>query len=429
MMAEKAGRLEEGARIQAENAMNNGTQGIGKRVEPGEKRAEPWENDGGRVDTVTEVRLSAQEAGLTATETLAHEAAKRFCGQEDYCLEDCGGGTNNTTGLLTSGGKKYMLRLYNTHEEREKAEFEHRLLEALGRLAPGLPFGVPQPAEGAAGTSLIRLAGGKLAAMFRYLDGVTPDFGRPAQAEAFGRAAGELSRALERLEQQEQLEAAGLDLPAYPPYYALASAHPSCGLDEVSRFCGEPPEEFAGCREALLVLGRQLEELAPVLDGLAVLPHQLIHGDLNASNALVAGDGEIAALLDFEFVTRDLRAMEPAVCLWGLLPEAGADAAGTAQTWACLKAFWRGFAAVRLLSAEERRVIPELMQLRSLDVFLHFLGRYRDGVDDASMLLRQIPDTASRLEQVERHRRELEALLELQEEALDKSVLRHSTDG
>ncbi|MNP69483.1 hypothetical protein D3C76_1655830 [compost metagenome] len=58
-------------------------------------------------------------------------------------------------------------------------------------------------------------------------------------------------------------------------------------------------------------------------------------------------------------------------------------------------------------------MIPVLMQLRSLDVFLHFLGRYRDGVDDVSMLLRQIPDTASRLEQVERYRQQLEVLLEL----------------
>ncbi|MNC56626.1 homoserine kinase [compost metagenome] len=128
---------------------------------------------------------------------------------------------------------------------------------------------------------------------------------------------------------------------------------------------------------------------------------------------MVTRGGDIAALLDFEFVTRDLKAMEPAVCLWGLLPEAGADEAAANRAWTCLEAFWRGFAAVRPLTSGERRVIPVLMQLRSLDVFLHFLGRYRDGVDDVSMLLRQIPDTASRLEQVERYRQQLEVLLEL----------------
>lgn len=341
-------------------------------------------------------------------DTLAHEAALRFCGSADYRLEVCGGGTNNTTRQLAYAGKAYMLRLYNTHEEWEKAAFEHQLLTAVGRLTPGLTFGVPQPEMGAAGAGLIRLENGKLAAMFRYLDGVTPDFGQPAQAEAFGRAAGRLSEALERVERQE----AGLELPAYPPYYALASAHPSCPLDEVLRFCGEPLDEFAGCMEALDVLGRQLEKVIPVLDKLATLPHQLIHGDLNASNALVTPSGEIAALLDFEFVTRDLKAMEPAVCLWGLLPEDGADEQAEARAWVSLEAFWRGFAGARPLSAVERRVIPELMQLRSLDVFLHFLGRYRDGVDDASMLLRQIPDTAARLGQVEKHGERLLFLLE-----------------
>lgn len=343
-------------------------------------------------------------------DVLVHEAARCFCGPEDYRLEDSGGGTNNTTRLLACAGNRYMLRLYNTHGEQEKAEYEHRLLNALARLTPGLPFGVPRPAEGAAGSSLIRLSSGKLAAMFRYLDGVTPDFGLPAQAEAFGKAAGQLSEALARLEERE----AGLSSPLYPPYYALDLALPSCGLGEVIRFCGEPPEEFACCREALGVLGRQLEELAPLLDGLAGLPHQLIHGDLNASNALVTRKGELAALLDFEFVTRDLRAMEPAVCLWGLLPEAGMDGQAEARAWGSLEAFWRGFSGVRPLSAAERRVLPELMQLRSLDVFLHFLGRYRDGVDDASMLLRQIPDTAARLEQVEKHRQRLEILLDRQ---------------
>ncbi len=341
-------------------------------------------------------------------DALAHEAALRFCGSADYRLEVCGGGTNNTTRHLAYAGKAFMLRLYNTHGEWEKAAFEHQLLMALGRLTPGLPFGIPHPEKGAAGAGLIRLSGGKLAAMFRYLDGVAPDFGLPMQAEAFGRAAGQLSGALEQVEGQET----GLELPAYPPYYALASAHPSCPLDEVLRFCREPSAEFACCMEALDVLGRQLEKVVPVLDKLATLPHQLIHGDLNASNTLVTPSGEIAALLDFEFVTRDLKAMEPAVCLWGLLPEAGVDNQAEARAWVSLEAFWRGFAGVRPLSAAERHAIPELMQLRSLDVFLHFLGRYRDGVDDASMLLRQIPDTAARLGQVEKHGERLRALLE-----------------
>ncbi len=345
-------------------------------------------------------------------DALAHEAALRFCGSADYRLEACGGGTNNTTRHLAYAGKAFMLRLYNTHEDWEKAAFEHQLLIALGRLTPGLPFGVPQPEQGAAGAGLIRLSGGRLAAMFRYLDGVTPDFGLPAQAKAFGRAAGQLSGALERVERQDAGRETGLELPAYPPYYELASAHPSCPLDEVLRFCREPSGEFAGCKEALAVLGCQLEKVTPVLDRLALLPHQLIHGDLNASNALVTPGGEIAALLDFEFVTRDLKAMEPAVCLWGLLPEAGADERAEARAWISLEAFWRGFSDVRPLSAAERRVVPELMQLRSLDVFLHFLGRYRDGVDDASMLLRQIPDTAARLGQLEKHGERLLSLLE-----------------
>ncbi|MNU04204.1 hypothetical protein D3C72_2485140 [compost metagenome] len=51
------------------------------------------------------------------------------------------------------------------------------------------------------------------------------------------------------------------------------------------------------------------------------------------------------------------------------------------------------------------------MQLRSLDVFLHFLGRYQDGVEDSRVLADQIPDTAARMRWVARNRERLLGLV------------------
>ncbi|WP_027091421.1 phosphotransferase [Cohnella thermotolerans] len=71
----------------------------------------------------------------------------------------------------------------------------------------------------------------------------------------------------------------------------------------------------AADRRYVLRIYETLREFRVHLPKLRKLPHQLIHGDINDSNLLAAPDaaGKVAAVLDFEFCTRDLRAMEPAV--------------------------------------------------------------------------------------------------------------------
>lgn len=355
------------------------------------------------------------------------EAAEAFLGDEGYEAEEGQSGMNNTTRRIRYGGKRYMLRIYNTHRDPEKARFEHLVLRKLAEHVPPLSFRVPVPLAARTGETVVWVgamegtegteegmdgkggAEGRLAACFRYIEGRRPDLENRFEAEVFGAAVGELLGAMSGVE-----KGLGQDLtPQYPPYYELGSAHPRCSLPEVARFCACPPELFAGERENLRFLADEVERINGKLDGLRSLPHQLIHGDLNATNALVREDGApaMAALLDFEFATVDLRAMEPAVCLWGLVP-AGKPSDGMEESaWEGLRAFWRGFRSQAALEPAELEAIPLLMQLRSLDVFLHFLGRYLDGVDGSGVLAGQIPDTAARMRFVTRHGERLEALL------------------
>lgn len=69
------------------------------------------------------------------------------------------------------------------------------------------------------------------------------------------------------------------------------------------------------------MIGEVYEEITDSLHALEEMPHQLVHGDLNASNLLVmdSGHSQVAALLDFELCTLDVRVMEPAVILSGFL--------------------------------------------------------------------------------------------------------------
>ncbi|HZG83476.1 phosphotransferase [Paenibacillus sp.] len=310
-------------------------------------------------------------SAVTDADAAAREALARFFPGERLTARGGPSGMNNTTRYVERQGALYVLRVYETHRDEEKVGFELAVLTALARRP--LPFRVPEPVPAPEGVC-VRLEDGRLAALFRHIDGARPDPTRPGAARGLGRAAGALSEALRGVR-------VGLR-PAYPPYYELDAAHPLCPTEAVERFCAAPPATFQGCAAPLARLGQELERIRRSLPALRSLPHQLVHGDLNASNMLVRPDGEAAAVLDFEFVTRDLRVMEAAVCLSDLL---NGDR-GAAETAELAAEFAAGYGAASRLSASEAEAIPLLLRLRRLDVFLHFLGRYRDGVDDADKL-------------------------------------------
>jgi len=307
-------------------------------------------------------------------ERTAAEALARFFPGEAPSVRAGASGMNNTTRFVERRGRRYVLRVYETHRDEEKARYEHAVLRALeGR---PLPFAVPQPVRTPGGDTVARLADGRLAALFRYIDGEAPSFEKPAALRSFGRAAAALSEALADV----RVAAA----PAYRPYYELDATHPSCAPADVDRFCEAPPAEFADLADALQRIRQELADIRRAIPAMRALPHQLVHGDLNASNALAApGGDDIAAILDFEFATFDLRAMEPAVCLSDL-----ADVESDEAVLARMSAFVSGYASVSRLSREEAESLPLLLRLRRLDVVLHFLGRYRDGVDGPEPLRR-----------------------------------------
>ncbi|WP_379152904.1 phosphotransferase enzyme family protein [Paenibacillus sp. sgz5001063] len=305
-------------------------------------------------------------------ETIVSEIWPQWTGT----LEKRSGGWNNTTYIVNGGARKSILRIYDTHRDREKIEFEHALLQKLGKLA--LPFKIPVPVCTPAGETVVQLkdADGKFACLFKYIDGDSPSEGDSGYLESFGEAAGVLSSTLADIH-------AGLS-PVYKPYYELRQAYPLCSADTIRELCLKPAVPFAELAQELNMLYEAYDNIAGSLTELQELPHQLVHGDLNASNLLVETTGrrQVAALLDFEFCTYDVRAMEPAVVLSGLL--------GHAEERAAVQAFCRGFSRHIHLTEAEIKAIPVLMLLRKVDVFLHFVTRYLEGTDEAHVLQEQV---------------------------------------
>lgn len=275
-------------------------------------------------------------------------------------------GVNNTTQFVAVHDEKYVLRIYETHQDEEKVKYEHAILLALNEMQ--LPFSIPEPILTHEGSTYVRSKDGKIAGLFRFLDGVNPDLNEIPVIHSFGKTAGQLSEVLATIQINQ--------LPAYRPYYEIESTHPSCPLSEILCFCISPPIEFSEETSNLLNISEQLDSFLKQVPTLKQLPHQLVHGDLNGSNILVDQDGFVSAVLDFEFITNDLRVMELAVCLSDFI-------SNSEETimWAKIDAFLSGYGQSLKLSEDEINALPVLIQLRSLDVFIHFLGRYWDQVN------------------------------------------------
>ncbi|MEF2964233.1 phosphotransferase [Paenibacillus sp. M1] len=293
-------------------------------------------------------------------------------------------GWNNTTRYVENKGLNCVLRIYETHRDRKKIAFEHEVLERIRELS--LPFQTPVPVKTPDGETIIPLedGSGRFACLFEYIEGVSPKEGRFKAAYGFGAATAELVKALAGVKTELA--------PVYRPYYELQQSYPLCTYDAVLAFCDEPPAAFRELRGSIFVLKDAYEQIHDRLRDLSKLPRQLVHGDLNPSNLLVreGHEDEIAALLDFEFCTRDIRAMEPAVVISDLLGYEGKKE--------LIRHFCEGFGSRLRLAPEEISAIPVLMRLRKVDVFLHFLSRYLNGTDGTKALRAQILALAGELE-------------------------------
>jgi len=311
-------------------------------------------------------------------------------------------GRNNTTRFITVNGNEYVLRIYESHQDLSKVQYEHQVLLALKDIAQ--KFSTPEPIQTENGETIIRLPDGKIASVFKLIPGHSPAVMSEDTHESFGRVTGYLLQDLHKV----KLDSA----PVYPPYYELEKIHPSCPPQAIASFLLEPPTEIANYTLQLQTIHDQLEMVQGQVENLKKLPHQLIHGDLNASNILVDDINEVTAVLDFEFVTYDLRVIEVAVCLSGLikLDYLADDETRRAQEeviWGNIAAFLRGFNNIMTLTDEEVQAIPLLMQLRNLDVFIHFLGRYWDGVNSIDLVKERLEITYTRNQWIAENRDKL----------------------
>ncbi|WP_052339278.1 phosphotransferase [Gorillibacterium massiliense] len=214
---------------------------------------------------------------------------------------------------------------------------------------------------------------------------------------SLGEAAGELTAALATMNKEDG------PVCAYPPYYQLEYPDDAL-LADVIRKCEKEAVGHPNLQEAENLLA-ELRNFLPTAEAISRLPHQIIHGDINFSNAAASGH-RITGILDLEFATVDVRAMELAVCLGELLADLGGNLLDDFERFVC------GYGSKMMLTQAETDHLLDLVKLRRLDVFVHFLGRFSADLDPIGVLVEQMHLSTQVCRFVEDHHTELQDILD-----------------
>jgi homoserine kinase type II len=157
-------------------------------------------------------------------------------------------GANNTTVFFAVNDEPFVLRIYETHQDEEKIKYEQAVLLELKKRP--LFFSIPEPILTHEGKLMVKAHDGKLAGLFRFLDGVNPSLEELEQVQSFGSTAAQLTDSLAKVQ---------LHLPpVYRPYYEIESTHPRCSLSEIMKFCQAPPNEFAELTDELSIISKAI---------------------------------------------------------------------------------------------------------------------------------------------------------------------------
>ncbi len=309
---------------------------------------------------------------------------------QPYATRHLVGGLNNVVlEVLAGNGQRYVLRIVHGADAFDRTRATNAILRGLGEIT--LPFALPSPLATPSGDDGLRCLDdghAALAVLTPYLTGTLPPTDDLPITTAAGVALATLDRALATIALD------GDTPPSRPTYGAMVFQTPAVP-DPIRLLTELPiaPEE----RRAGVAMLTMLATSIPTL--YATLPQQLIHGDFDESNCLVA-DRHIVAILDFEFCAPDLRALDliPPLCWWA------GQRYGTGAEWPILDAFVAGYASGLTLNPDEVAAMPTLMALRDATSFVYRAARWRQGLAKPEDVVRSLRGLLRRAEWMSAHR-------------------------
>ncbi|QHW31287.1 phosphotransferase [Paenibacillus rhizovicinus] len=278
-------------------------------------------------------------------------------------MDDVPFGLTNVTRIVTVGGQRYVVRLYNRHtKSAARMALEIDMTSYLDQSS--LSVGVPVFLRTREGGYYAELPDGTLGAMTTFLEGTVPAIADADQAEAYGRVVGEMVRMLGSFSVDERRHT-GVS------FLDWAALHPLANHDTAERFLNDPP--FAIAPDAVAFYRNAVTGLVNKKEQLLRLPRQFVHHDILIFN-LLAVDNRISGVLDFDLASLDVRMMEFSISLNHVLQLSGGS-------MAMAEAFVKGYAAFHSLTELELDQLQALTQAYHVAVLHFYIGQHHAGQD------------------------------------------------
>jgi len=274
---------------------------------------------------------------------------------------------------LTTADGSYVVKIANAAEPHAMTRFQNRALRHVAGRDGALP--VPRVCAARQGADDVLLPEGHLMRVLTWVEGVplhqTP--ASRAQSGALARMAAGLTRALEGFVDPAADHVLQWDIKRAADLRPLLQYVTDSGLR-------------AACTD---VLDRFDRVVAPALPD---LPWQVVHGDLNPHNVLAdPGDSDrIAGILDFGDMVLTPRICDLAVAASYRME--GDDPVGS------LAAFAGAYHAVLPLTADERRVLFDLVAARMVTTVAITSWRATKYPENAAYILRNVPSARAGLQ-------------------------------
>lgn len=303
-------------------------------------------------------------------------------------------GLTNFTQIITMNNEKYVARIYDRHSKSiERLKFEIDLITHLENSE--LPYKLPAFLTTKSGNKFVELSNGQLGSINVYIEGIVPELTAPSLIEEYGRTVGQLMLAMEKY----RSNALEHDI----KFYNVYELHSLCNESSVRAFIDQPPFEVD--RTQLSGFIQLLEEIASNKFDIEQLPHQIIHHDLLIFNLLIDSESrKISGVLDFDFASYDIRALELAICLNHMLQL-------NDHSLAKVELFLKQYSAYITLTEEELNWVPFLMQMYYAALLCIYIGQFYSGRNVTQYFQFILDQLASRSLWLEHNKAALIALL------------------
>lgn len=271
-------------------------------------------------------------------------------------------GLTNFTQIITIDGEKYVARIYDTHSKSiERLIFEIDLITHLEN--SDLPYKLPAFLTTKSGNKFVELSNGQLGSINVFIEGIVPELTAPLEIEDYGRTVGQLMLSMQKY------RSAALENDIR--FYNVYDLHSLCNESSLRAFIDQPPFEVN--RTHLAAFVQLLEGIESNKCDIEQLPHQIIHHDLLIFNLLIDSESrKISGVLDFDFASYDIRALELAICLNHILQL-------NDHSLAKVELFLQQYSTYITLTEEELNWVPFLMQMYYASLLCIYIGQFYSG--------------------------------------------------